>query len=56
LDFKADLNLLTENGKISSELTKEKNKNFLVTPLNDGGKKLYCLTATGNIILNIKRS
>jgi hypothetical protein len=55
-DFKADLNLLTEDGKISSELAKEKNKNFLMTPLNGGGKKLYCLTVTGNIILNIKKS
>ncbi len=55
-DFKADLNLLTEDGRISSELAKEKNKNFLVTPFNGGGKKLYCLTATGNIKLNIKRS
>ena len=55
-DFGAELNLLAQNGKISGDVEVQKNKNFLQKSLNGGGKKLYCLTETGNIILTIKGS
>lgn len=56
VDFEADVSLLTENGKISGDVSNTKNKNFIQTIFNGGGKKLYCLTETGNIVLYKKRA
>jgi DUF4097 and DUF4098 domain-containing protein YvlB len=55
-DFEADVNLFTESGRISGDLPVEKNKKLVREAINGGGKKLYCLTETGNIILNLKRT
>jgi DUF4097 and DUF4098 domain-containing protein YvlB len=54
--FEADLNLLTDKGRISGSLDNKNNKNFVIAPLNGGGKKLYCVTIDGNIEFNMKNN
>lgn len=54
--FEADLNLMSDKGRIVGDLENKPEKNYVIAPLNGGGKKLYCVASNGDIEFNLKNN